>query len=102
MIGGAAEETIVARAGKCIVSALGSAKTHSEVLAGPRRISKAVLARRLKRADGLRIVSIDIGEVSVGENIGARLQADQAEADMRWPGRMPRAAGRWPWPKSRK
>ncbi len=83
LIGGAAEETIIARVGEGIVSALGSAKSHSEVLATPDRISKTVLARRLDAQTAFEIVSIDIGEVSVGENIGARLQADQAEADMR-------------------
>ena len=83
LIGGATEETIVARVGEGIVSALGSAKSHSEVLATPDRISKTVLGRRLDAQTAFEIVSIDIGEVSVGENIGARLQADQAEADMR-------------------
>ncbi len=83
LIGGATEETIVARVGEGIVSALGSARSHSEVLASPDRISKTVLGRRLDAQTSFEIVSIDIGEVSVGENIGARLQADQAEADMR-------------------
>ena len=83
LIGGASEETIVARVGEGIVSALGSAQLHSEVLASPDRISKTVLARRLDAQTAFEIVSIDIAEVSVGENIGARLQADQAEADMR-------------------
>ena len=83
LIGGATEETIVARVGEGIVSALGSAESHSEVLATPDRISKTVLGRRLDAQTAFEIVSIDIGEVSVGENIGARLQADQAEADMR-------------------
>jgi uncharacterized protein YqfA (UPF0365 family) len=83
LIGGATEETIVARVGEGIVSALGSAQSHSEVLATPDRISKTVLGRRLDAQTAFEIVSIDIGEVSVGENIGARLQADQAEADMR-------------------
>ena len=83
LIGGATEETIIARVGEGIVSALGSAKSHSEVLATPDRISKTVLGRRLDAQTAFEIVSIDIGEVSVGENIGARLQADQAEADMR-------------------
>jgi uncharacterized protein YqfA (UPF0365 family) len=83
LIGGASEETIVARVGEGIVSALGSAQLHSEVLASPDRISKTVLARRLDAQTAFEIVSIDIAEVTVGENIGARLQADQAEADMR-------------------
>jgi uncharacterized protein YqfA (UPF0365 family) len=83
LIGGATEETIVARVGEGIVSAIGTAKTHSEVLANPDRISKTVLARRLDSQTAFEIVSIDIADVNVGENIGARLQADQAEADMR-------------------
>jgi len=83
LIGGATEETIIARVGEGIVSAIGSAKAHHEVLAQPDRISKTVLGRRLDAQTAFEIVSIDISEVSVGENIGARLQADQAEADMR-------------------
>jgi uncharacterized protein YqfA (UPF0365 family) len=83
LIGGATEETIIARVGEGIVSAIGSAETHLEVLANPDRISKAVLARRLDSQTAFEIVSIDISDIDVGENIGARLQADQAEADMR-------------------
>ena len=83
LIGGATEETIVARVGEGIVSAIGSAQTHLEVLENPDRISKAVLARRLDSQTAFEIVSIDIADIDVGENIGARLQADQAEADMR-------------------
>jgi uncharacterized protein YqfA (UPF0365 family) len=83
LIGGATEETIIARVGEGIVSAIGAAKAHHEVLAQPDRISKAVLGRRLDAQTAFEIVSIDISEVAVGENIGARLQADQAEADMR-------------------
>ena len=83
LIGGATEETIIARVGEGIVSAIGSSKTHLEVLANPDRISKAVLSRRLDSQTAFEIVSIDIADVDVGENIGARLQADQAEADMR-------------------
>ncbi len=83
LIGGATEETIVARVGEGIVSAIGTAKTHLEVLASPDRISKTVLARRLDSQTAFEIVSIDIADLNVGENIGARLQADQAEADMR-------------------
>lgn len=83
LIGGATEETIIARVGEGIVSAIGSAGTHLEVLANPDRISKAVLARRLDSQTAFEIVSIDIADVDVGDNIGARLQADQAEADMR-------------------
>lgn len=83
LIGGATEETIIARVGEGIVSAIGSAQSHLEVLANPDRISKTVLARRLDAQTAFEIVSIDIADVDVGENIGARLQADQAEADMR-------------------
>jgi len=83
LIGGATEETIIARVGEGIVSAIGSALTHSEVLENPDRISKTVLARRLDSQTAFEIVSIDIADVDVGENIGARLQADQAEADLR-------------------
>lgn len=83
LIGGATEETIIARVGEGIVSAIGSAQSHLEVLAQPDRISKTVLARRLDAQTAFEIVSIDIADVDVGENIGARLQADQAEADMR-------------------
>jgi uncharacterized protein YqfA (UPF0365 family) len=83
LIGGATEETIIARVGEGIVSAIGSAESHHVVLENPDRISKTVLARRLDSHTAFEIVSIDIGEVTVGENIGARLQADRAEADMR-------------------
>ena len=83
LIGGATEETIIARVGEGIVSAIGSAETHLDVLENPDRISKAVLARRLDSQTAFEIVSIDIADIDVGENIGARLQADQAEADMR-------------------
>jgi uncharacterized protein YqfA (UPF0365 family) len=83
LIGGATEETIIARVGEGIVSAIGSADRHSDVLENPDRISKAVLARRLDSQTAFEIVSIDIADIDVGDNIGARLQADQAEADMR-------------------
>jgi uncharacterized protein YqfA (UPF0365 family) len=83
LIGGATEETIIARVGEGIVSAIGSAKSHLEVLENPDRISKTVLGRRLDAQTAFEIVSIDIADVDVGENIGARLQADQAEADVR-------------------
>ncbi len=83
LIGGATEETIIARVGEGIVSAIGSADTHGAVLENPDLISKAVLARRLDSQTAFEIVSIDIADVDVGDNIGARLQADQAEADMR-------------------
>jgi uncharacterized protein YqfA (UPF0365 family) len=83
LIGGAGEETIVARVGEGIVSAIGSAERHADVLENPDRISKAVLARKLDSQTAFEIVSIDIADIDVGDNIGARLQADQAEADTR-------------------
>lgn len=83
VIGGATEETIIARVGEGIVSAIGSSETHMDVLKTPDRISKAVLARRLDSQTAFEIVSIDIADINVGDNIGARLQADRAEADMR-------------------
>jgi uncharacterized protein YqfA (UPF0365 family) len=83
VIGGATEETIIARVGEGIVSAIGSASTHGEVLQSPDRISKKVLSRRLDSQTAFEIVSIDIAAMDVGENIGARLQAEQAEADTR-------------------
>ena len=81
LIGGAMEETIIARVGEGIVSAIGSADKHSDVLENPDRISKTVLARRLDSNTAFEIVSIDIADIDVGANIGARLQADQAEAE---------------------
>ncbi len=83
LIGGAGEETIIARVGEGIVSAIGSAETHAHVLENPDTISKAVLARKLDSQTAFEIVSIDIADIDVGDNIGARLQADQAEADTR-------------------
>lgn len=83
LIGGATEETIIARVGEGIVSAIGSADTHADVLENPDRISKAVLARRLDSQTAFEIVSIDIADIDVGDNVGARLQADKAEADTR-------------------
>ena len=81
LIGGATEETIIARVGEGIVSAIGSSETHGAVLENPDRISKTVLERRLDSQTAFEIVSIDIADIDVGDNIGARLQADQAEAD---------------------
>ncbi len=83
LIGGATEETIIARVGEGIVSAIGSAASHKAVLENPDVISKAVLGRRLDAQTAFEIVSIDIADIEVGQNIGARLQADQAEADTR-------------------
>ena len=83
LIGGATEETIIARVGEGIITSIGSAATHLEVMENPDRISKAVLQRGLDAHTAFEIVSIDIADIDVGENIGARLQADQAEADTR-------------------
>lgn len=83
LIGGATEETIVARVGEGIVSAIGSAESHKAVLENPDLISKTVLARRLDSQTAFEIVSIDIASIDVGQNIGAKLDADQAEADTR-------------------
>jgi len=83
LVGGATEETIIARVGEGIVSAIGSADSHKQVLENPDRISKAVMARGLDAGTAFEILSIDIADVDVGENIGAKLQADQAEADKR-------------------
>jgi len=83
LIGGATEETIIARVGQGIISAIGSTAVHMEVLEMPDRISKGVLERGLDANTAFEIVSIDIADIDVGENIGARLKSDQAEADMR-------------------
>ncbi len=83
LIGGATEETIVARVNEGIVSAIGSCATHAEVLANPMLIAKTVLDKGLDSQTAYEIVSIDIADIDVGVNVGARLQADQAEADMR-------------------
>jgi len=83
LIGGATEETIIARVGEGIITTIGSAATHLEVLENPHWISEAVLKRGLDAQTAFEIVSIDIADVDVGENIGARLQVDQAEADTR-------------------
>jgi uncharacterized protein YqfA (UPF0365 family) len=83
LIGGATEETIVARVGEGIVSAIGMSDSHKQVLENPDVISKQVLAKKLDAQTAFEIVSIDIAGIDVGENIGARLQADRAEADVR-------------------
>ncbi len=83
LIGGATEETIIARVGEGIITSIGSSESHLEVMENPHRISKAVLDRGLDAHTAFEIVSIDIADIDVGENIGARLQADQAEADTR-------------------
>jgi uncharacterized protein YqfA (UPF0365 family) len=83
LVGGATEETIIARVGEGIVSTIGSAKSHKDVLEHPDLISKTVLAKALDSGTAFSILSIDIADVDIGQNIGARLQADQAEADKR-------------------
>src|SRR6516162_4319580 len=82
-VGGATEETIIARVGEGIVSAIGSADSYKDVLENPDRISKAVLAKGLDSNTAFEILSIDIADVDVGDNIGAKLQTEQAEADKR-------------------
>ncbi|MCY4674110.1 MAG: flotillin-like protein FloA [Bacteroidetes bacterium] len=82
LVGGAGEETIIARVGEGIVSTIGSSVSHAAVLENPDRISKTVLAKGLDSGTAFEILSIDIADVDVGENIGAKLQTDQAEADL--------------------
>ena len=81
LVGGATEETIIARVGEGIISTIGSAESHKKVLENPDRISKTVLEKGLDSGTAFEILSIDIADVDVGANIGAQLQTDQAEAD---------------------
>jgi len=81
LIGGATEDTIIARVGEGVVSTIGSAESHKDVLENPDRISKTVLGKGLDAGTAFEILSIDIADIDVGENIGAKLQNDQAEAD---------------------
>ena len=81
LVGGAGEETIMARVGEGIVTTIGSAETHKDVLENPDMISKTVLGKGLDSGTAYEILSIDIADVDVGDNIGAKLQTDQAEAD---------------------
>jgi uncharacterized protein YqfA (UPF0365 family) len=83
LVGGAGEATILARVGEGIVSTIGSSTSHKDVLENPDRISKGVLAKGLDSGTAYEILSIDIADVDVGENIGAKLQTDQAEADLK-------------------
>ena len=83
LVGGATEETVVARVGEGIVAAIGQSDTHKDVLANPRNISREVLNAGLDAGTAFEIVSIDIADIDVGENIGAKLMADQAEAQKR-------------------
>ena len=81
LVGGAGEETIIARVGEGVVTTVGSSATHKDVLENPDRISKTVLEKGLDSGTAFEILSIDIADVDVGRNIGAQLQTDQAEAD---------------------
>jgi uncharacterized protein YqfA (UPF0365 family) len=83
LVGGATEETIVARVGEGIVSAIGGADNHKQVLESPQRISKLVLEKGLDSSTAFLILSIDIVEINLGENVGAKLRIDQAESDIR-------------------
>jgi uncharacterized protein YqfA (UPF0365 family) len=83
LVGGATEDTVIARVGEGIVSAIGSAETHLEVLESPQRISSRVLEKGLDAQTAFEILSIDIADINVGENIGAKLRADRAESDKR-------------------
>ena len=83
LVGGAGEETILARVGEGIVSTIGTASNHKEVLESPDRISKTVLSKGLDSGTAFEILSIDIADIDIGENIGAKLQTDQAEADLK-------------------
>lgn len=81
LVGGAGEETIIARVGEGVVTTVGSSSSHKEVLENPDKISKTVLEKGLDSGTAFEILSIDIADVDVGRNIGAQLQTDQAEAD---------------------
>lgn len=83
LVGGAGEATILARVGEGIVSTIGSSDSHKHVLENPDRISKSVLSKGLDSGTAFEILSIDIADVDVGDNIGAKLQTDQAEADLK-------------------
>jgi len=83
LVGGATEETVIARVGEGIVSAIGSASSHKAVLENPDSISKLVLEKGLDAGTAFELLSIDIADVDVGKNIGAQLQTDQAEADLK-------------------
>jgi len=83
LVGGAGEETILARVGEGIVTTIGSAKSHKAVLENPDMISKTVLAKGLDAGTAFEILSIDIADIDIGKNIGAELQTDQAEADLK-------------------
>ena len=81
LVGGATEETVIARVGEAIVNAIGAAETHTAVLESPNRISKLALERGLDTGTAFTILSIDIADIAIGENIGAKLRAAKAESD---------------------
>lgn len=81
LVGGAGEDTVIARVGEGVVSTIGSSESHGKVLENPDRISKNVLGKGLDAGTAFEILSIDIADVDIGKNIGAMLQTDQAEAD---------------------
>lgn len=83
LVGGATEETVIARVGEGIVNAIGSSATHADVLAAPQMITELVLNKGLDAQTAFEILSIDIADISVGDNIGAKLRADRAESDKR-------------------
>lgn len=83
LVGGAGEQTIIARVGEGVVTTIGSAETHKDVLENPDKISRTVLSKGLEAGTAFEILSIDIADVDVGRNVGAHLQIDQAEADKR-------------------
>ncbi len=83
LVGGATEETIIARVGEAIVNAIGAAETHTDVLEAPNRISHLALEKGLDAGTAFEILSIDIADINIGDNIGAKLRADQAESDKR-------------------
>src|SRR5699024_12325831 len=81
LVGGASEETVIARVGEGVVSTIGSSESHKQVLENPDSISHTVLAKGLDSGTALEILSIDIADVDIGKDIGAILQTDQAQAD---------------------
>ena len=102
LVGGATDETIIARVGEGIVNAIGSAETHLQVLEKPDTISKRVLEKGLDAGTAYEILSIDIADIDVGDNIGANLQAFRPRPTRGWPAPRPRNGEPSRWPKSRK
>ncbi len=102
LVGGAGEETVIARVGEGMVSTIGSSNTHKDVLENPDEISKHILQKGLDAGTAFEILSIDIADVDVGENIGAKLQIDQANAISKLRRPRPKNVGPWPWRWNRK